>query len=97
MTKAAASRLAVDLRVRAAVARAASFPRLRYMGSKYKLVPQLAEVFAAVDGKTALDAFSGSGVAAYALKVSDIRSPRMTFCTFHQLSRPPLSRMSATG
>lgn len=68
MTKTAASRLTVDPRVRAAVARAASFPRLRYMGSKYKLVPQLAEVFAAVDGKTALDAFSGSGVVAYALK-----------------------------
>jgi DNA adenine methylase/adenine-specific DNA-methyltransferase len=38
------------------------------MGSKYKLVPQLAEVFAAVGGGTALDAFSGSGVVAYTLK-----------------------------
>jgi adenine-specific DNA-methyltransferase len=68
VTKAAASSRAVFPTVRAAVARAASFPRLRYMGSKYKLVPQLAEVFAAVGGKTVLDAFSGSGVVAYALK-----------------------------
>ncbi|MGH3838665.1 MAG: DNA adenine methylase, partial [Pseudonocardiaceae bacterium] len=68
MAKTAASRPAVHARVSAAVARASSFPRLRYMGSKHKLVPQLVEVFATVGGKTALDAFSGSGVVAYALK-----------------------------
>jgi adenine-specific DNA-methyltransferase len=51
-----------------AVARAANFPRLRYMGSKYKLVPYLADVFAEVGGKTALDAFAGSGVVSYLLK-----------------------------
>ncbi len=39
------------------------------MGSKYRLVPQLAEVFAEVGGRTALDAFSGSGVVSYLLKV----------------------------
>lgn len=54
--------------VRRAVAAAASFPRLRYMGSKYRLVPELARVFAEVGGRTALDAFSGSGVVAYLLK-----------------------------
>jgi DNA adenine methylase/adenine-specific DNA-methyltransferase len=54
--------------VRAAVARAAAFPRLRYMGSKYKLVPALAKVFADLGGRTALDAFSGSGVVGYTLK-----------------------------
>jgi hypothetical protein len=43
-----------------AVERAATFPRLRYMGSKYRLVPQLAKVFAEVGGTTALDGFSGS-------------------------------------
>ena len=68
MTESAASRPAVHPRVSAAVARAGLFPRLRYMGSKYKLVPQLAEVFAAAGGRTALDAFSGSGVVAYTLK-----------------------------
>lgn len=54
--------------VGAAVARAAAFPRLRYMGSKYKLVPRLAETFADIGGTTALDAFSGSGVVGYTLK-----------------------------
>lgn len=51
-----------------AVARARAFPRLRYMGSKHRLVPTLAEVFAEVGGLRALDAFSGSGVVAYTLK-----------------------------
>ena len=35
------------------------------MGSKYKLLPHLAEVFAEVGGQTALDAFPGSGVVPY--------------------------------
>lgn len=47
---------------------AALYPRIRYMGSKYKLLPRLADVFAEVGGRTALDAFSGSGVVAYLLK-----------------------------
>jgi adenine-specific DNA-methyltransferase len=51
-----------------AVRRTAAFPRLRYMGSKYRLVPHLAEVFAEIGGRTALDAFSGSGVVSYLLK-----------------------------
>jgi DNA adenine methylase/adenine-specific DNA-methyltransferase len=38
------------------------------MGSKYRLVPELAEVFAEIGGASALDAFSGSGVVAYTLK-----------------------------
>lgn len=45
-----------------------SYPRLRYMGSKYRLIPHLVEVFDEVGGRTALDAFSGSGVVSYALK-----------------------------
>lgn len=66
-----------EARARTAVARAAAYPRLRYMGSKYRLVPQLAEVFAGLGGNLggglggggrALDAFSGSGVVAYTLK-----------------------------
>lgn len=48
--------------------RVGSFPRLRYMGSKYRLVPHLARVFDELGGRTALDAFSGSGVVAYTLK-----------------------------
>src|SRR5258708_10422939 len=52
----------------AAARTAALYPRIRYMGSKYKLLPHLAEVFAEVGGQTALDAFSGSGVVSYLLK-----------------------------
>jgi adenine-specific DNA-methyltransferase len=52
----------------AAALTAALYPRIRYMGSKYKLLPYLAEVFAEVGGQTALDAFSGSGVVSYLLK-----------------------------
>jgi DNA adenine methylase/adenine-specific DNA-methyltransferase len=51
-----------------AVARASRFPRLRYMGSKYKVVPALVDVFASLEFDTVLDAFSGSGVVGYALK-----------------------------
>lgn len=52
----------------AAALTAALYPRIRYMGSKYKLLPHLAEVFAEAGGQTALDAFSGSGVVSYLLK-----------------------------
>jgi adenine-specific DNA-methyltransferase len=52
----------------AAALTAALYPRIRYMGSKYKLLPHLASVFAEVGGQTALDAFSGSGVVSYLLK-----------------------------
>lgn len=52
----------------AALARVAAFPRLRYMGSKYRLIPELARVFGEIGGRTALDAFAGSGVVAYLLK-----------------------------
>lgn len=69
-------------RVAAAVARAAAFPRLRYMGSKYRLVPQLAEVFDEIGGMTALDAFSGSGVVAYALKALGYQVTTNDFLTF---------------
>lgn len=48
--------------------RVRAYPHLRYMGSKYKLLPTLASVFAEVGGVTALDPFSGSGVVSYLLK-----------------------------
>jgi DNA adenine methylase/adenine-specific DNA-methyltransferase len=51
-----------------AVARARSYPRLRYMGSKFRLVPTLAALFSEIGGRTALDAFSGSGVVGYTMK-----------------------------
>lgn len=52
----------------AAAVTAELYPRIRYMGSKYRLLPHLAEVFAEVGGRTALDAFAGSSVVSYLLK-----------------------------
>ena len=58
------------------------FPRLRYMGSKYRLVPYLAEVFTELGGGTVLDAFSGSGVVSYLLKTLGYRVTANDFLTF---------------
>lgn len=44
------------------------FPRIRYMGSKYKAIPYLVGVFSELEFETSLDAFSGSGIVGYALK-----------------------------
>jgi DNA adenine methylase/adenine-specific DNA-methyltransferase len=50
--------------------RLARYPRLRFMGSKYRLAPRLAELFATLPPGPAVDAFSGSGVVAYTLKAT---------------------------
>ena len=65
-----------------AVARTRSFPRLRYMGSKYRLVPQLAEIFADAGGMRALDAFSGSGVVSYLMKAQGYEVTSNDFLDF---------------
>jgi adenine-specific DNA-methyltransferase len=60
------------------------YPRLRFMGSKYKLAPQLAEVFKSLPPGPAVDAFSGSGVVAYTLKVtgrSVVANDHLAFAT----------------
>jgi len=64
------------------IGRVGTFPRLRYMGSKYRLVPQLAEVFTELGGRTALDAFSGSGVVSYLLKALGYQVTANDFLTF---------------
>lgn len=46
------------------------YPRFRFMGSKYRLAPRLAEVFDGLPAGPALDAFSGSGVVSYTLKLT---------------------------
>lgn len=48
--------------------RVGRYPRFRYMGSKYKVVDPLLDIFRSLNFDTALDAFSGSGVISYALK-----------------------------
>jgi adenine-specific DNA-methyltransferase len=47
-----------------------SYPRIRFMGSKHRLVPRLAELFATLPPGPAIDAFSGSGVVAHTLKTA---------------------------
>lgn len=47
---------------------AAAYPPGRYMGSKERLLPMLAEVFAGLPAGPAVDLFSGSGVVAHLLK-----------------------------
>jgi len=69
-------------RLAAVAGHVGGFPRLRYMGSKYRLVPYLAEVFAELGGRTALDAFSGSGVVSYLLKTLGYRVTANDFLTF---------------
>ena len=54
---------------RASLARVSAYPRLRYMGSKYRVVPHLLKIFAELEFDRVLDAFSGSGVVGYALKL----------------------------
>lgn len=44
------------------------YPLLRYMGSKYKLVPWIHETLSSMAFDTVFDAFSGSGVVSYLLK-----------------------------
>lgn len=46
------------------------YPRFRFMGSKYRLAPRLAEIFQGLPPGPALDAFSGSGVVSYTLKLT---------------------------
>ena len=59
-----------------------SYPRLRYMGSKYKVIPYLASILADLPFHTVLDAFSGSGVVSYALKEMGKQVTSNDFLTF---------------
>ncbi|MDO8105962.1 DNA adenine methylase [Isoptericola sp. b441] len=65
-----------------ALARTARFPRLRYMGSKYRLTGELAAVFEEVGGTSVLDAFSGSGVVSYLLKSQGFSVTSNDYLTF---------------
>jgi adenine-specific DNA-methyltransferase len=62
--------------------RVGAFPRLRYMGSKYRLIPHLAGAFKEIGGRTVLDAFSGSGVVSYLLKSLGYQVTASDFLTF---------------
>jgi adenine-specific DNA-methyltransferase len=51
-------------------ARLQLYPRVRFMGSKYRLASRLAQVFQTLPPGPAVDAFSGSGVVSYAMKAT---------------------------
>lgn len=64
------------------LAHAQRFPRLRYMGSKYRLLPHLERIFAELGGTNAVDAFSGSGVVSYLLKAQGFNVVSNDFMAF---------------
>jgi adenine-specific DNA-methyltransferase len=49
-------------------ARVRDFPQIRFMGSKYRLLPWIYTVMSALSFESAADAFSGSGCVAYLFK-----------------------------
>lgn len=59
-----------------------NFPNTRYMGSKRKLIPTIAQIVAQLNPKTALDAFSGSGCVAYLFKEMGIQVTANDFLKF---------------
>jgi adenine-specific DNA-methyltransferase len=65
--------------------RMAGFPTIRYMGSKGKLVPWIYEILNDIEFKTALDAFSGSGVVSYLFKSMGKRVYSNDFLHFSSL------------
>jgi adenine-specific DNA-methyltransferase len=65
-------------------ARLEGYPRIRFMGSKYRLAARLAELFENLPPGPALGAFSGSGVVAYTLEAtgrSVLANDELTFAT----------------
>lgn len=59
-----------------------NYPLMRYMGSKYKLVPWIHDTLKTLDFHTALDAFSGSGVVSYLLKAMNKKVYSNDFLNF---------------
>lgn len=60
-----------------------SFPQIRYMGSKYRLLPWIYDVLANIEFETVLDPFSGSGCVSYLFKAMGktvISSDFLNFC-----------------
>lgn len=67
--------------------RASAYPRLRYMGSKHKLLPWIWQTLAGLDFDSALDLFSGTASVAYLMKAMGKRVTANDFLNFaHQLA-----------
>jgi DNA adenine methylase len=58
------------------------YPNTRYMGSKQKLVPTIAQIISQLSPGTALDAFAGSGCIAYLLKEMGVQVTSNDFLKF---------------
>jgi len=71
-----------ELKNTEAIVRAKSFPQLRYMGSKHRLIPWIGEALSGLSFQSALDAFSGSGSVAYLLKSMGKRVVANDFLNF---------------
>lgn len=59
-----------------------SYPQLRFMGSKYRLLPWIESVLEPIEFTTALDALSGSGCVSYLLKTMGKRVHSNDFLAF---------------
>jgi adenine-specific DNA-methyltransferase len=67
--------------------RAHAFPQLRYMGSKYRLLPWLHQILSQLQFASALDAFAGSNCVAYLFKAMGKRVVANDFLSFsHQIA-----------
>ncbi len=76
---------------------AISYPRLRYMGSKHRLLPWLQGTFAGLSFTSALDLFSGSGAVAYLLKTMGKRVVANDFLQFaHHLATASVENARVT-
>jgi DNA adenine methylase/adenine-specific DNA-methyltransferase len=77
--------------------RAKRYPRLRYMGSKQKLLPWIWETLAAVEFDSALDLFSGAGSVGYLFKVMGKRVVANDFLKFaHDLASTTIANDGVT-
>jgi DNA adenine methylase/adenine-specific DNA-methyltransferase len=76
--------------------RARAYPRLRYMGSKHKLLPWIWETLANLDFDSALDLFSGTASVAYLMKAMGKRVMANDFLNFaHHLATATIENSSA--
>lgn len=72
-----------------------SFPQLRYMGSKHRLLPWIETVLSNYDYSSVLDAFSGSGAVSYMFKTLGKKVISNDFLRFsHFLSRATVENSS---
>jgi len=77
--------------------RAKRYPRLRYMGSKTKLLPWIWETLAELEFDSALDLFSGTASVAYLLKAMGKRVVTNDFLKFaHDLAMATVANDGAT-